>query len=366
MEKENCAILKAINLPAEKFERFKNDFMREYEFVNSNIGLMKDGTNDNYWGCILVMPEDSDEGIICHRTSRDSPLYTSYLPSARGWYMYQSEMSDALRDFETYMQSAAEYLKTIAIDENLGGRVEFNRDSVENLYSDGYPLNFFILAEMLMENSEIENATIEDDTLKIRTTREIARYPDKFLDDTMDDELAVKYANHLLSNHTENQGAVFDLSNHTIHNVDFSNYELNGAKFKNATFKNCKFKNTSLCFASFENAKFTSCDFEGATAEESDFTNADFIDCSMKKAILTHSKFGDASMDQCKLNHASFVSCYAERFKRTNCQEFGTDFSEQFYDMESFEGTPLNDESDDEDIENFGEVIRREFDYEED
>lgn len=228
----------------------------------------------------------------------------------------ENEIPKALENYINKMQNTAQEILVKVFNDNLGGTMTFDIDSLNQKYPN---LNMDLLLEILNEQDEIRNAHIERDNLVVRTENDYANYPETFLDEACLDEIEIMCARHILWIYDAPYGERADFSGHTIHNIDFTNKNLCGAILSNANFKNCNFDEVALCNCDIINSTFENCSFKRAVIEEADLTGSYFDETDFSKASLLHSAFGGTQFNVCNFESASAYRSYVENMQTTNC-----------------------------------------------
>ena len=73
-----CSIGKTIELPKNQFERFKNNLLYDYDFIEDNQDVMSTD-NMNIKQCLLVLGEGQDDGILVYSEGHFS--FASHVPT---------------------------------------------------------------------------------------------------------------------------------------------------------------------------------------------------------------------------------------------------------------------------------------------
>lgn len=81
IETEKCKVTKAIKLTQSDFEYFSKHLLNNYDFILENRDCM--GYEDDVRCCMLVLSENSDDGILVDAQGSAYARYVSFLPEAR-------------------------------------------------------------------------------------------------------------------------------------------------------------------------------------------------------------------------------------------------------------------------------------------
>jgi len=310
IDTQSCVVDKVIELGGEGFELFKNNLLQDYPFIESHKDLM--GFDDNGKAhCILVIGEDTDDGILIESEGSSYAWYSAFIPNARQILM-QEQMSPTLKDFVETLQDRVNRLVKDILFKCEYDHLTINFDEIQPKLGE-YLIDKHLLIELLCERDEIEHIETNVNDIIVYPKKEYLEdesdsdYDVIFLDESCNDDIELKCAKHILWIYGEASGEQADFENHRIDNIDFDGKSLNSVKFANGKFNNCSFKDASLCFASAENAVFRNCDFSSATSEESEYINCRFINCRFNNAIFTHSNFTDSTFSNCYFESTSFV-----------------------------------------------------------
>ncbi len=91
----DCYIEKVIVLPELKYRYFRSHMLESYDFIAENVGLMySEHLCDHYYleHCLLIMGEDSEDGILVESEGSDYARYTSYQPNIKSYIREQLGM----------------------------------------------------------------------------------------------------------------------------------------------------------------------------------------------------------------------------------------------------------------------------------
>lgn len=321
IDTQSCVVDKVIELGGEGFELFKNNLLQDYPFIESHKDLM--GFDDNGKAhCILVIGEDTDDGILIESECSSYARYSAFIPNARQILM-QEQMSPTLKDFVETLQDRVNRLVKDILFKCEYDHLTINFDEIQPKLGE-YLIDKQLLIELLCERDEIEHIETDVNDIIVYPKKEYLEdesdsdYDVISLDESCNDDIELKCAKHILWIYGEASGEQADFENHRIDNIDFDGKSLNSVKFANGKFNNCSFKDASLCFASAENAVFRNCDFSSATSEESEYINCRFINCRFNNAAFAHSNFTGATFLNCHFERTSFEKSLTAEMKFLN------------------------------------------------
>lgn len=92
-EPKDCIIEKVIELDSYQFSTFKNNMLRDYNFIAENIDLMRvenDGTH-----CLLILGDGENDGILVDSSGSKFARYAAFLPNARNFINAQTPEQSA-------------------------------------------------------------------------------------------------------------------------------------------------------------------------------------------------------------------------------------------------------------------------------
>jgi hypothetical protein len=92
----DCVIENIVELPATEYARFRSNLIRDADFIAENKNRMyQDGNGIQH--CLLVLGENSTEGVLVQSEGYDYARYASLLPGARDFVTARlNELSDQL------------------------------------------------------------------------------------------------------------------------------------------------------------------------------------------------------------------------------------------------------------------------------
>lgn len=291
---EPCAVEKTIELTGEQFRHFKTHLLEDYDFIIENrneMGYTEDGVRH----CILVLSENSNDGILVDAQGSNYARYSAYLPNARTLFTLDRyvDLKAYLNDMQKVADSCAERILSGQEDGRFTLSIpalkkEFHLDSIDD----------DLLAKMLSSREEFEVLECYDGEITVGVTDDYIIHSDENLAVMSPDEIKIALAKHLLWLNDEPGGQQMDLRHKYIEGFDFSGQEMNSALLSGSRFVNCNFYRTSLCFTEAEGTRFKECSMHDLTAEESNFYGAEFRNCNMDRGMYTHSNFMKAKFVQ--------------------------------------------------------------------
>lgn len=92
----DCVIENIVELPATEYARFRSNLIRDADFIAENKNRMyQDGNGIQH--CLLVLGENSTEGVLVQSEGYDYARYASLLPGARDFVTARlNELADQL------------------------------------------------------------------------------------------------------------------------------------------------------------------------------------------------------------------------------------------------------------------------------
>lgn len=309
VDTQSCIVEKVIELSDEGFHLFKNNLLDDYPFIESHKHLM--GFDENGKAhCLLVIGEDSDDGILIESEGYNYARYSSFISNARQ-IIEQDSISPVLKDFVNTLQEKMDKLVDDLLSKCEYDHFTLSFDEIQSKLGE-YKIDRTLIKELLCDRDEINHIESDSEYMSIFPKGEYLEgtsenNPDEIFIDESSGELAeIMCAKHVLWIFDNGNGEQLNFTNHRVDNIDFIGKNMCSAKLSNGKFNNCSFKDASLCFTYAEKAVFKNCDFSFATAEESEFINCRFINCNFKSGIFTHSDFTGSKFKNCKFEKTVF------------------------------------------------------------
>src|ERR1035437_10063213 len=81
-ETASCNIEKTITLSGFEYDLFRENMLKDYNFISQNKECMFVDTNGTTH-CLLVLGENRDDGVLIDSQGSDYSRYSSFLPNAR-------------------------------------------------------------------------------------------------------------------------------------------------------------------------------------------------------------------------------------------------------------------------------------------
>jgi hypothetical protein len=78
----DCVIEKIVELPEDEYKYFKTAPLRDMPFISENIDLMHRDEN-GVFHCLLVLGEESSDGVLIESEGYNYARYSSFMPGAR-------------------------------------------------------------------------------------------------------------------------------------------------------------------------------------------------------------------------------------------------------------------------------------------
>lgn len=212
IDPEPCTIEGVVEISADEFQYFKTHLMKDYDFLMNNrekMGYSEDGVRH----CLLVLPQDGDDGILVDTQGANYARYSSYLPNAR--QMMSVGQYQSLYDFVSEMYRQAQS----AVDKVLKNQQDGAYCLKEATFPDrqtplfSYPL----LGEMLSERPEFSSVNVMGDEMLIAVAPEhmkenidLSKYRQ-----LTEDDVDIMLAKHIAKQYYGYDVAIIDLRNPT-------------------------------------------------------------------------------------------------------------------------------------------------------
>lgn len=311
-----CLIASVIELPTSQYRHFSKNVFAEHDFIRDcEEPLHRDGNGVNH--CLLVMGEDSDDGILVRSDGHPYAVFSAYMTNARQFLRQQ--MHPSLEIQAKRMQKLVEEFTESAIKCQDEGHYSLHLDSVR-YRNGGDPLDENLFATMVSERPEFSIVEIEENRIHAYLSMQLAtvREPPDVRHLTKR-EVTTMLAKHQLWLNGDG-GECADFSKCFLDNMKFPGVQLKGANFDGAILVNMHFGEANLDEASFCGTKFHGCDLFDVRAEDATFVNADFRDSDLRWTKLTHCNFKNAVFSGCELSGVGMCDCCLEG---TRFDEFG-------------------------------------------
>lgn len=332
LAQEECVIEKTIYLSQTNFLMFMSNYNRPQQFIRDNLDTMNID-DDSVYHCLLVRNELTNEGIVVFSDEAFAKK-TAYIEDVS--VFDNRQLPKALAQFVDTMMKVQSGIVQKVLDDNDQGTLNLSRDYIEENLAEGYPINMYMLKEMLMECDEIESINLDSDNLAIKCDERFANYPYSRLDESDYDQLEIMAAKHTLWTYDEG-GEQFNLEGVHAENMSFVGKCLNGAIIKNCSFKNCDFTDAEFCSADLSGTSFENCKLIHVTAEEADLSSSLFDNCEISGSIFTHANFAEATIHLCDMHKLSFASCCVEDISIFGDTGSDLDFSNVYRSRDEYE-----------------------------
>jgi len=152
-ETERCKIEKIVKLTEEEYVEFANNMIKDYEFITQNKDKMfRDKQKIAH--CILVVGEESKDGILIESEGADYARYSAFVPNINEYIRLKLEkISDAIIKEGTEETSNGNYIFSIK------GLAEEHGINIDCLIED--------LVNIIREREEVSDVEVIDDDLDI-------------------------------------------------------------------------------------------------------------------------------------------------------------------------------------------------------
>ena len=311
-----CLIKSVVELPTSRYRDFSQNMFAEYDFIRDcEEPLHRDSLGVNH--CLLVLGEQSDDGILVCSDGHPYAVFTSFLPNARQFLRQQ--MHPSLEIYSDRLQRLVEQFTQSAICCQDEGCYSLSVESVRRRAGDQqFDVNLF--AEMLSERPEMHIVEMDEDRIHTYLAMEYATVgepPD--VRRLMKREVTSMIAKHQLWLNGDG-GECADFSKCFLDNYNFPYAQLQGANFDGAILVNVSFPNANLTDGSFQGTKFQGCDMRNVTATDACFKDAIFRDSDLAWSSFKHCNLKSAVFTGCELDYVGITDCCIED---TRFDEFG-------------------------------------------
>lgn len=292
-----CSIGKTIELPKNQFERFKNNLLYDYDFIEDNQDVMSTD-NMNIKQCLLVLGEGQDDGILVYSEGQPYASQSAYLPQARTlWRLMQYPELD---DFNARMERIVERYVKKAVERNQDGMFRLLMGDLHSTV-DNESFDDAVFMEMISTRPEIEYAELFDDELVLKLIPEYSHCESADYRLLTEEDVSVICALHTLWLHNSG-GEQADFSGCEIRDVDLRCKPLGQAILDGAKFVNCRFEGNGLKEISAEETVFSDCSFYDVAIEDSNLKGVRFYNTDFTATQITRTNMTDAVMQGCAVS----------------------------------------------------------------
>ena len=333
IDPEPCTIEGVVEISADEFQYFKTHLMKDYDFLMINrekMGYSEDGVRH----CLLVLPQDGDDGILVDTQGANYARYSSYLPNAR--QMMSVGQYQSLLDFVSEMYGQAQS----AVDKVLKNQQDGAYCLKDTTFPDrqtplfSYPL----LGEMLSERPEFSSVNVMGDEMLIAVAPEYLKEKidlSKYRQLTEDD-VDIMLAKHMLFLRDAG-GEQANFSGCLIKNATLPHAVFNNAILENAVFIECNLSESDMNFVSAHGAMFKDCDLTHMYGDEADFTCAKFLGCNMRQALTMHANYTGAAFDHCNVERMLLEGCCLAQTEWNETDDNVADTFRAVYSVEDYD-----------------------------
>lgn len=292
-----CSVGKVIELSKNRFERFKNNLLYDYDFIEDNQEVMTTD-NMNIKQCLLVLGEGQDDGVLVYSEGQPFASQSAYLPQARTlWRLMQYPELD---DFNARMERIVERYVKQAVERNQDGIFRLLMGDLHSAV-DNEPFDDAVFMEMISSRPEIEYAELFDDELVLKMTSEYSHCENREYRPLTEEEVNVICALHTLWLHNSG-GEQADFSGCEIRNVDMRCKPLAQAILDGAKFVNCRFERNCMREISAEETVFSDCSFYDAAIEDSNLKSVRFYNTYFTATQIIRTNMSDSVMQGCAVS----------------------------------------------------------------
>lgn len=145
----DCIIEKIVILPEEEYQYFLKHMLYDYPFIAENTDLMYVENEENTWiyHCLLVMGENSDDGMLVESEGADYARYAAYQAGAKSYIKEQLRMT-------------ADVILHRAFEEQKNGLCNFGWDEMKDQFDITVNITNGI-GEMLVEELDKKDEVAE-------------------------------------------------------------------------------------------------------------------------------------------------------------------------------------------------------------
>lgn len=76
----DCVVKQVVRLPGREFDFFKNNLLRDYDFIRDNVDSMFVDKDKSH--CLLVVGEDRKDGVLVESSGYAYARYAAFIPNA--------------------------------------------------------------------------------------------------------------------------------------------------------------------------------------------------------------------------------------------------------------------------------------------
>lgn len=180
----DCTIEKIIEVPETEYRQFRNNLLRDIDFIRENTDLMyvdKSGINH----CLLVIDADSSEGVLIESEGYDYARYASLIPGARDFVIARlNQLADQIIKDGTqntsngtwtvyFVELKEQYDITLSPDNGIGSMLisilEARQEMAEvEPMEDGFDMTFYLDYCPNIEEKEKLASGIPDDVFRLK------------------------------------------------------------------------------------------------------------------------------------------------------------------------------------------------------
>ena len=321
-----------------QWQRFSQNLLDDYDIIAGHAKDLHVGS-DGVTNALLVLNEETGEGILVNSEGFSYARYSAYLPFAK---LYLDSEIARVADYcvTKGLENASDGMRVLDF-EGIRARFGIDVSNDERLKE--------ILANSLQTREEVARVGMTEDGFAIKYSLDfcppIPVLRDEY-DDVYQDEVDVAAAKHLLWVHDIPGGEQADFSGKRFLHVDFSGCKLNNAVFRDSLFESCKFNIADLCFADFTGAVFRDCQMTYIAADELNMKGAFLKNCDLSYLIACHCNFADATFSQCSFFNGRASNCCFENavFYQSNTKDSYIDPDNGISEGQWYEDNNMNNE----------------------
>ena len=340
-EPMDCEISRVVELPRNQYDFFASRLLADHDFLvefRDEMGYTEDGVRH----CLLVLPEDGDDGILVDAQGSSYARYSSFLPNARQQVIFDRYQS--LTDFAKEMYHQAESATQKVLKGQLDGNYYLKASDLPDPVSNPM-FDYQLLGQMLSERPEFAAVDTMSTEMLIAVAPE---YQNTHIDESQYRELTTDEVDIMLAKHMlfirDAGGERADFSGCLMKDMGLSHAVFNNAIIGNAAFVQCDLSDADMNFASAQGAKFIECDMSHIYGDEADFSYAQFTGCDLNHALTTHANYTGADFNSCNVEGMLLQGCCLAMTDWNGTDEFEAKRQGAVYSVEEYNSELQTDE----------------------
>ena len=159
----NCVVEQIVRLPGREFDFFRNNMLRDYDFIRDNIDSMFVTTDKRH--CLLVLGEDRKDGVLVDSSGAAYARYAAFVPNAAD--ILALDRSPALASLNEKLTAAVDYIAAQLVD----GQSDIALSELEERFGISLARDSTLrgtVLEMLGERHELDALELDAQGLALR------------------------------------------------------------------------------------------------------------------------------------------------------------------------------------------------------